>query len=185
MNLKNTDISGCFEITPNIFKDKRGYFYESFNEQKFQQVTGHSVNFVQDNCSFSKKGVLRGLHFQEGEFSQAKLVTVMQGEVIDVVVDLRKESPTFKKVYKAKLSDKNRKQLFVPRGCAHGFIVISASASFFYKCDNFYNKSSEAGIIYNDPTLNIDWEFPENELVISEKDLELPTLEKYFLKTGL
>lgn len=179
MTLENTDISGCFEITPTLFNDYRGYFYESFNQKKFQEKTGKNIQFIQDNCSFSKKGVLRGLHFQEGEFAQAKLVSVMQGEVLDVVVDLRKESNTFKKVYKTTLSAENKKQLFIPRGCAHGFVVLSETASFFYKCDNFYYKSSEAGIIYNDPVLKIDWKLPKNDLILSEKDLELPTLEDY------
>ena len=178
MKAIETKLKGCFILEPTIFGDERGYFFESFNKEKFTELIGEEVNFVQDNQSFSSKGVLRGLHYQTGEYSQAKLVRVLQGAVLDVVVDLRKDSPTFGEHTSIELSLENQKQLFFPRGFAHGFIVLSETATFFYKCDNFYNKESEGGIIYNDPTLNIDWKLPQNELIISEKDTILPTLEQ-------
>ena len=136
---------------------------------KYLRYLRLDLDFVQDNQSVSKKGVLRGLHFQSGDFAQAKLVRVIYGEVMDVVVDLRPESPTFKKVYKVLLSDKNLKQLFIPQGFAHGFITLSDTSVFSYKCDRFYYPGSESGVIYNDPDLAIDWSFPENELILSEK----------------
>ena len=150
---------------------------ESFNENTFQNGTGQKVHFVQDNQSFSSRGVLRGLHYQTGEHAQAKLVRVLQGEVLDVAVDIRPESETFGQHVAVLLSAENQKQLFVPRGFAHGFIVLSETATFFYKCDNFYNKESEGGIIFNDASINIDWQLSENELLISEKDLVLPLLK--------
>jgi dTDP-4-dehydrorhamnose 3,5-epimerase len=151
---------------------------ESFNENTFQNGIGQQVHFVQDNQSFSSRGVLRGLHYQTGEHAQAKLVRVLQGEVLDVAVDIRPESATFGQHVAVLLSAENQKQLFVPRGFAHGFIVLSETATFFYKCDNFYNKESEGGIIYNDDSMKIDWQLPENELLISEKDLVLPLLKE-------
>jgi dTDP-4-dehydrorhamnose 3,5-epimerase len=172
-----TKLKGCFELEPSIFLDARGYFMESFNENTFEKGTGNRVHFVQDNQSFSSKGVLRGLHYQTGEHAQAKLVRVLQGEVLDVAVDIRPESETFGQHVAVLLSAENQKQLFVPRGFAHGFIVLSETATFFYKCDNFYNKESEGGIIFNDATINIDWQLPESELLISEKDLVLPLLK--------
>lgn len=172
-----TKLEGCFIIEPKIITDERGYFMESFNENTFQNGIGQSVHFVQDNQSFSTKGVLRGLHYQTGEHAQAKLVRVLSGEVLDVVVDLRPESKTFGESVSVMLSAENQRQFFVPRGFAHGFLVLSETATFFYKCDNFYNKDSEGGLIYNDPTVNIDWQFPISELLISEKDTLLPTLE--------
>jgi dTDP-4-dehydrorhamnose 3,5-epimerase len=150
---------------------------ESFNENTFQNGTGQKVHFVQDNQSFSSRGVLRGLHYQTGEHAQAKLVRVLQGEVLDVAVDIRPESETFGQHVAVLLSAENQKQLFVPRGFAHGFVVLSDTATFFYKCDNFYNKESEGGIIFNDASINIDWQLSENELLISEKDLVLPLLK--------
>ena len=176
MNFIATKLEGCFIVEPKIFVDERGYFMESFNEKGFQKGTGHEVHFVQDNQSFSSKGVLRGLHYQTGEHAQAKLVRVLQGEVLDVAVDIRPNSTTFGKYVSVLLSGENQKQFFVPRGFAHGFLVMSDTATFFYKCDNFYNKESEGGIIYNDKTINIDWNFPLNELIISEKDILQPTL---------
>jgi dTDP-4-dehydrorhamnose 3,5-epimerase len=178
MKIKETKLKGCFIIEPTIFKDDRGYFYETFNKQKFTQLTGQTVYFIQDNESFSTKGVLRGLHYQEGESAQAKLVRVGQGSVLDVVVDIRKNSPTFGEHTSVEISSENKKQLFIPRGFAHGFVVLSETAQFLYKCDNFYNKQSERGIIYNDKTLNIDWKIPKDQLIISSKDIVLPTFEK-------
>jgi dTDP-4-dehydrorhamnose 3,5-epimerase len=177
MNFTPTKLEGCFIIEPKIINDERGYFVESFNENTFQKGTGKAVHFVQDNQSFSSKGVFRGLHYQTGEHAQAKLVRVLQGEVLDVVVDIRPDSKTFGEYVSVLLTGENQTQFFVPRGFAHGFLVLSDTATFFYKCDNFYNKESEGGIIYNDKSINIDWQFPTDSLIISEKDLILPTLE--------
>jgi len=172
-----TELEDCFIIEPKIIGDERGYFMESFNERTFEENTRKKVHFVQDNQSFSKKGVLRGLHYQTGDHAQAKLVRVLEGEVLDVAVDIRPESKTYGKHVSVLLSAENQKQFFVPRGFAHGFVVLSETAVFFYKCDNFYNKDSEGGLLYNDQTLNIDWKLSENEFIISEKDQVLPTLE--------
>lgn len=161
-----------------MLRDDRGYFLETFNEQRFQAATGITQQFVQDNQSRSSKGVLRGLHFQKGEMAQAKLVRVAKGKVLDVVVDLRKDSPSFGKSYSLILDDVDHWQLYVPRGFAHGFITLSEGSIFSYKCDNFYHKESEAGIIYNDATLSIDWHLSQEEFIVSEKDLELPTFEE-------
>ena len=177
MKFTETKLKGCFILEPNIIGDERGYFMESFNEKTFNKGIGQDVHFVQDNQSFSSKGVLRGLHYQTGEHAQAKLVRVLQGEVIDVAVDIRPNSPTFGQYEAVFLSEENKKQFFVPRGFAHGFLVLSETATFFYKCDNFYNKESEGGIIFNDSSLNIDWNFQDFDLIISEKDKVLPTLE--------
>ena len=177
MKFTETKLKGCFILEPKIIKDERGYFMESFNEKTFQEGIDQKVTFVQDNQSFSTKGVLRGLHYQCGEHAQAKLVRVLQGEVLDVAVDLRPESPTYGQYETVLLSGENQKQFFVPRGFAHGFLVLSETATFFYKCDNFYNKESEGGLIFNDETVNINWNFPTNELIISEKDQVLPNLE--------
>lgn len=177
MIFTETKLKGCYIIEPKIIKDERGYFMESFNEQTFQEGIGQKIQFVQDNQSYSSKGVLRGLHYQCNKFAQAKLVRVIQGEVLDVVVDIRPESKTFGEHIAVKLSAENNKQFFVPRGFAHGFLVLSETALFFYKCDNFYNKENEAGFLYNDKNLKIDWNFPEKELIISEKDQKLPTFE--------
>jgi dTDP-4-dehydrorhamnose 3,5-epimerase len=180
MSIEETNLKGCFILEPNIFHDKRGYFLESYNKMDFDAKIGDSVNFVQDNESFSSKGVLRGLHYQKGEYAQAKLVRVIKGSILDVVLDLRENSNTYGQHFSIELSDENKTQLFIPRGFAHGFVVLSNTALFSYKCDNFYNKASEAGIIYNDPTLNIDWQFLEEELIISDKDLNLPTFKELF-----
>ena len=177
MNFIPTNALGCFSIEPKIIYDERGYFMESFNENTFQKGTGKAVHFVQDNQSFSTKGVLRGLHYQTGEHAQAKLVRVLQGEVLDVVVDIRPNSATFGEYVSVLLTGDNKTQFFVPRGFAHGFLVLSETATFFYKCDNFYNKESEGGLLYNDNSINIDWQFPLENLIISEKDLILPTIE--------
>ncbi|MGB1269797.1 MAG: dTDP-4-dehydrorhamnose 3,5-epimerase [Flavobacteriaceae bacterium] len=180
MNIVETKLKGCFVIEPRVFNDERGYFFESYNKATFDEVVGSEVNFVQDNESYSTKGVLRGLHFQKGEFAQAKLVRVTQGKVLDVAVDLRPDSDTFLQVETVVLSSENKKQLFVPRGFAHGFIVLSDTVVFNYKCDNSYNKASEGGIIYNDPTLNIDWILDASEFIVSEKDEVLPTVKHLF-----
>jgi dTDP-4-dehydrorhamnose 3,5-epimerase len=177
MNFIPTKLEGCFVIEPKIFNDERGYFLESYNEKTFQNGIGQPVQFVQDNQSYSSKGVLRGLHYQTGEHAQAKLVRVLQGEVLDVVVDIRPNSKTYGETFSVILSGENQKQFYIPRGFAHGFLVLSETATFFYKCDNFYNKESEGGIIYNDKSLNIDWQFSNDELLISEKDAILPTIE--------
>ena len=177
MTFTETKLKGCFILEPKIIKDERGYFMESFNEKTFQEGIGQKVTFVQDNQSFSTRGVLRGLHYQCGEHAQAKLVRVLQGEVLDVAVDLRLESPTYGQYETVLLSGENQKQFFVPRGFAHGFLVLSETATFFYKCDNFYNAASEGGILYNDETVNINWNFPTSELIISEKDQRLPNLK--------
>ena len=178
MDFIATALEGCYIIEPKVFKDERGYFMESFNENTFQKGTETTTHFVQDNQSFSSKGVLRGLHYQVGEHAQAKLIRVLSGEVLDIAVDIRPNSKTYGKHVSIVLSGENQKQLFIPKGFAHGFLVLSKTATFFYKCDNFYNKESEGGIIYNDPTLNIDWGFLEKELLISEKDKVQPTLDK-------
>lgn len=177
MKVTETQLKGCFIIEPVLFEDDRGYFFESFNANTFNASVGQKINFVQDNQSFSSKGVVRAIHYQTGEFAQAKLVRVLSGRVLDIAVDLRQDSPTFGQHIAIELSAENKKQLFVPRGFGHGFSVLSDTAEFFYKCDNFYNKASEGGIIYNDPELNIDWKLPINEIKVSQKDLELPTLE--------
>ena len=177
MDFITTKLEGCFIIEPKIITDERGYFMESFNENTFQKGVNQQVHFVQDNQSYSSKGVLRGLHYQTGEHAQAKLVRVLQGEVLDVAVDIRPDSPTFGQYESVLLSGENQKQFFVSRGFAHGFLVLSETATFFYKCDNFYNKDSEGGISYNDKTINIDWKFPTENLIISEKDKVQPNLE--------
>jgi len=181
MKVTETKLKGCFMIEPKLFKDSRGYFFESFNQHRFNELIGKNIDFVQDNESFSSKGVLRGLHFQAGEYAQAKLVRVVKGSVLDVVVDIRKDSPTFSKHFSIELSEKNKTQLFIPRGFAHGFIVLSDTAVFAYKCDNFYNKASEQGLRYDDPSLGIDWKLPKHEFIVSDKDLVLPTLSTIIL----
>ncbi len=177
MNFIETKLKGCFVLEPKIIKDDRGYFLESFNERTFSDGVGQNVHFVQDNQSFSIKGVLRGLHYQTGEHAQAKLVRVLNGEVLDVAVDLRPDSKTYGQYESVLLTGDNQKQFFIPRGFAHGFLVLSETAMFFYKCDNFYNKESEGGLIFNDSSVDINWNFPSEKLIISDKDKVLPTLE--------
>lgn len=177
MTAEKTIIEDCYIIRPMVFEDKRGFFMESFNAEKFKMNTGIETLFVQDNQSYSTYGVIRGLHAQSGEHAQAKLVSVLEGKVLDVVVDARKESPTYGNTFQIELSFENKKQLFIPKGCLHGFVVLSEVAHFYYKCDQFYNKASEMGVIYNDPALNIDWHVPEEKRIVSEKDLELPLFE--------
>jgi len=173
MEIQETGLKDCIIIKPRIFEDPRGYFFESFNRNTFEEKTGLSGNFVQDNQSFSSYGVIRGLHAQSGEFAQAKLVRVLKGEVLDVAVDIRPGSPTFGKHISVRLSAENNLQLYVPRGFLHGFSVLSETAEFFYKCDNFYQKSAEVGIMYNDADLNIDWMVPADKASVSEKDFIL------------
>lgn len=177
MKFTETKLKGCFVLEPKIINDTRGYFMESFNENQFQEGIGQEIHFVQDNQSFSSKGVLRGLHYQTGEHAQAKLVRVLSGEVLDVAVDIRPNSETFGQHVSVVLSAENQLQFFVPRGFAHGFLVLSETATFFYKCDNFYNKESEGGIKYDDLDLNIDWQFDTEKLIISEKDQSLPNFK--------
>lgn len=178
MKVTETGLEGCLVIEPQIFGDGRGYFFESYNEQRFLEKTGIKVTFIQDNQSKSNRGVLRGLHFQRGEFAQAKLVRVIKGKVLDVVVDIRANSPTYGEKFCVVLSEENQKQLFVPRGFAHGFSVLEDDTIFSYKCDNYYNKASEGGIIYNDQDLNIDWMLEDHEIQLSEKDKILQSFQE-------
>jgi len=168
-----TPISDLLVFEPKIHEDNRGYFFESFNLQTFR-AEGIDINFVQDNQSSSKYGVIRGLHYQLNPSAQVKLIRVLSGRILDVVVDIRKGSPTFGKNFSVELTAENKKQLFVPAGLAHGFSVLSEEAEVLYKCDSFYNKDSEAGILYNDPSLNIDWKIPAEKEIVSEKDKGLP-----------
>lgn len=177
MKATETELKGCFILEPKVYEDSRGYFYETFNHNRFCEAIGRQVDFVQDNQSFSKGGVIRALHYQVGDHAQAKLVRVLQGKVLDVAVDLREGSETFGQHVAVELSSENRKQIFIPKGFAHGFAVLSDSAEFFYKCDNYYNAGSEGGIIYNDRDLEIDWKLSETEVILSEKDATLPILK--------
>ena len=176
MTIEETPLSGCFVIQPRIFKDSRGYFFETFKRSCFQDLN-MNYDFIQDNESMSHKGVLRGLHYQIGTKAQAKLVRVIQGSVLDVVVDVRPGSDTFGRYFKIMLSGANKTQLLVPRGFAHGFLVLENNTIFSYKCDNAYHKESERGIIFNDKDINIDWGVSENELLLSDKDRQLPQLK--------
>lgn len=169
MEVIKTEIDGVVIIEPRIFKDDRGYFYESFSQREFEEKVCRTI-FVQDNQSKSSYGVLRGLHFQKPPYSQSKLVRCIKGKVLDVAVDIRKGSPTFGKHVAVELSEENHRQLFIPRGFAHGFAVLSDEAVFQYKCDNFYNKESEGAIAWNDPELAIDWRIPAESIILSEKD---------------
>ena len=175
MKFINTEIEGCYIITYDSYVDNRGYFSVPFNENEFKDNVKEYRPFIQDNMSYSHLGTVRGLHFQTGEYEQAKLVTCTSGRVLDVIVDIRKGSPSFGKVVKVELGATVNKQVFVPRGCAHGFSALADNTIFQYKVDNPYNKESEGGIIYNDPTLNIDWGVSDFFVRVSEKDLELPT----------
>jgi dTDP-4-dehydrorhamnose 3,5-epimerase len=168
-----TNIEGLMVFEPKVWGDYRGYFFESYNENTFK-AAGIDVTFVQDNEAKSSAGVLRGLHYQIGPLAMAKLVRVVEGEVLDVVVDIREDSATYGESFSILLSAENKKQLFVPRGFAHGYVCLSETVIFCYKCDNFYSRIHEGGIIYNDPSLNIDWKLPAQALVISEKDHQLP-----------
>jgi len=169
----DTEFPGLRIFEPNVFKDNRGCFFESYNAGTFQ-ANGIMDNFVQDNQSYSTYGVIRGLHYQLNPFAQCKLVRAITGSILDVVVDIRKDSPCFGKVFSIELSAENKKQLFIPGGFAHGFSVLSETADVLYKCNRFYNKESEAGIRYNDLSLAIDWKIPPESAIVSEKDLLLP-----------
>ena len=173
MNIEQTFIKDLVILTPDVFEDERGYFFESYNKNKLSDL-GINIDFVQDNQSFSQKGTLRGLHYQNPPFAQTKLVRVLQGTIMDVAVDLRKDSATYGKHFGLLLSAENKKQLLVPQGFAHGFSVLSETAVVMYKCDQFYNKQSEGGIRYDDETLNIDWGMDLKDAIVSEKDLVLP-----------
>lgn len=169
MNYIQTEINGVWIIEPKVFKDERGYFMEAFKKEEFEANVG-KVNFIQDNESKSSFGVLRGLHYQKGEFSQAKLVRVIKGTVLDVAVDIRKSSPTYGKYVSVELSEENKRQFFIPRGFAHGFLVLSDEAVFTYKVDNAYAPQAEASILYNDADLGIDWPIAEEQVIMSAKD---------------
>lgn len=173
MTIKETPIPGLVLLQPRLFPDARGYFTETFNARTLQQL-GLDHTWVQDNQARSTRGVLRGLHYQRGASAQAKLVRVLQGRVLDAVVDLREDSPTYGQSFAVELSEENHLQMLVPRGFAHGYAVLSRTATFFYKCDNFYDKSAEAGLFYADPSLNIDWQLASEEVLLSEKDEVLP-----------
>lgn len=176
MKIEKTFIKDLIIVEPIVFGDERGYFFESYSKNKFDNLGIH-IDFVQDNRSFSKKGTLRGLHYQNPPFAQTKLISVLQGEIVDVVIDLRKHSDTYGKSFSILLSAENRKQLLVPKGFAHGFSVISETAFVMYKCDEFYNKASEGGIKYDDPSLNIDWGMDLKDVIVSEKDQILPFIQ--------
>lgn len=175
MEIRLTTLEDCYIIKSTVYEDERGYFYEKFNQKKFEDLTGMNGHFVQDNVSKSVYGVLRGIHLQKGDHAQAKLVSCLEGEVLDVAVDVRENSPTFGKWFSIELTEENKLQLYIPRGFAHGFCVLSDTAVFSYKCDNFYNKASEGGIIWNDNDLNIDWQLPLEDIILSEKDTVLPS----------
>ena len=177
MNVIETAIPGVVIIEPRVFEDARGYFFESFNQREFEEKVG-PICFVQDNESKSSYGVVRGLHFQEGEHAQSKLVRVVKGAVLDVAVDIRKGSPTFGKWVSVELTEENHRQCFIPKGFAHGFSVLSEEVIFQYKCDNFYAPQSEGAIAWDDPDLNIDWRIPADKIILSAKDSKHPLLRE-------
>lgn len=176
MNVIQTDIPGVVIIEPKIFGDERGYFFESWSQKEFNEKV-RPIKFVQDNESKSHYGVLRGLHFQKGKYAQSKLVRVVKGKVLDVAVDIRRGSPTYGKHVKVVLSEENHRQFFIPRGFAHGFVVLSEEAIFQYKCDNLYAPQQEGAIAWNDPFLSIDWLIPEIDIILSDKDKHHPSLD--------
>ena len=179
-----TKLEGCFILEPQVFEDERGYFYESFNQTKISEILGYSPIFVQDNQSRSQYGVVRGLHLQGGEYAQAKLVRLIEGKVLDIAVDVRPDSPTFGQWISVELSAENKRQLFIPRGFLHGFSVLSDHATFFYKCDNGYNKESENGVNPLDIDLAIDWQIPLDQMILSEKDQEAQSFENFKINLG-
>lgn len=176
MEVIRTAIDGLLIIEPRIFGDARGYFFESFNANEFAEKTGLQVNFVQDNESMSRYGVLRGLHFQQPPYAQSKLVRVVKGRVLDVAVDIRKGSPTYGKYVSVELTEDNHRQFFISKGFAHGFAVLSDEVIFQYKCDSFYAPQSEGAIAWNDPDINVDWQLPADKVLLSEKDSHHPFL---------
>lgn len=176
MNVIKTDIDGLLIIEPKIFNDSRGYFFESYTKSRYSSL-GIGADFVQDNESSSSYGVVRGLHYQLPPYSQSKLVRVIYGNVLDVAVDLRRQSPTFGRYFSVELSHENKRQLFIPKGFAHGFAVLSERAVFAYKCDNYYAPEYERGILFNDPSLSIDWKIPAEKMIISDKDRKYPNFE--------
>jgi dTDP-4-dehydrorhamnose 3,5-epimerase len=177
MKVTETFLKGCFVIEPLVFKDNRGSFFESFNKKKFKEKTGIEIDFVQENQSISKKGVIRGLHLQKGDNAQTKLIRVIMGEILDVVVDVRENSKTFGKTFSCILSGENNKQLFVPKGFLHGFATLKNNTILHYKCDNYYNKGAEDGVLFNDNVLNIDWKLKKGEIILSEKDKKLSNFQ--------
>ena len=179
MRIEQTPLQDCFIVHEKVHGDARGYFIETFNQRDFKAASGLDVQFVQDNQSRSSKGVLRGVHMQRGAAAQAKLVRVLEGSVLDIAVDLRKGSPSFGQHFAIELTSENRKQFFVPAGFAHGFVVLSDSATFFYKVDKFYEPGNEVGIMYNDADLNIDWKLATQEIILSEKDKILGSFAEY------
>ena len=179
MRIEQTPLKDCFIIHEKVHGDARGYFIETYNQRDFKAASGLDIEFVQDNQSRSAKGVLRGLHMQRGAAAQAKLVRVLEGAVLDIAVDLRKGSPSFGQHYAIELTADNHKQFFVPAGFAHGFVVLSETATFFYKVDKFYEPGNEVGIMYNDQDLNIDWRLAESEIILSEKDKTLGSFAEY------
>ena len=176
MKIIQTEIQGVLIIEPDVFGDRRGYFFESFNRKRFEEITGMTVDFVQDNESLSTYGVVRGLHFQKPPRAQAKLVRVVKGRVLDVAVDLRKDSPTYGHHVSVELSDENHRQLFIPKGFAHGFSVLSEEVVFQYKCDDYYAPETEGAVAWDDPDLAIDWQIPAEKIILSEKDRNHPRL---------
>lgn len=178
MKIIKTDIPDLLIVEPEVFGDNRGYFFESFSQRKFEEATGVKVDFVQDNESLSAYGVVRGLHFQKPPHEQAKLVRVVRGKVLDVALDLRPESPTYGQYAAVELSGENHRQLFIPKGFAHGFSVLSEDAVFQYKCDDYYAPECEDGIAYNDPDLAIDWQIPEDKMIVSAKDTNRKILKE-------
>jgi len=179
MRIEQTPLKDCFIIHEKVHGDARGYFIETYNQRDFKAASGLDIEFVQDNQSRSSKGVLRGLHMQKGAAAQAKLVRVLEGAVLDIAVDLRKGSPSFGQHFAIELTAENNKQFYVPAGFAHGFVVLSEYATFFYKVDKFYEPGNEVGIMYNDKDLNIDWQLPTSELIFSEKDKTLGSFAEY------
>lgn len=179
MEIQKTPLKDCFVLKPTVIEDNRGYFFERYNKTTLRELTGFSIDFVQDNVSFSQYGVIRGLHAQKGPSSQTKIISVNQGKVLDAVVDVRQNSKTFGQVFQTQLSAGNKKQVLVPRGFLHGFAVLSKSVMFTYKCDNYYDKSAEIGVRYDDPDLNIDWKIPRKDRILSKKDLQLPSFKSF------
>ncbi|MGB2759230.1 MAG: dTDP-4-dehydrorhamnose 3,5-epimerase [Maribacter stanieri] len=178
MKITETKLKGCLILEPQIFEDNRGVFFEVFKKKELSNFLGYEIDFVQENKSLSKKGVLRGLHFQKGESAQAKLVSVQKGSVVDVIVDIRPNSESFGEYIKVNLSDVNNRSIFIPKGMAHGFVALDNNVVFTYLCDNYYDSSMESGILYNDSDLAIDWGIDPLKLIVSDKDLNLPTFKE-------